>query len=314
MVRIFKYRPLEKVFEPALRDSFAKRFVEMFSLERICGIATVEPLVAGVEDIDESARSPARILLPVAEFAPVDESGDAAAVEPFQDNPLHGLAGSLPHLFRLAILDVFHEQERAHLRPDPAERKIHVLAKALAQKSLLKRRLVGVGERIGEDLHRKFLFPVAPRAVNPAVHQNRLVRGGIVLANLVWHRLLRRDRPLERDGRVNLPSPVGGKERIELRQHREYIHASVEEDARVRRMVVAEVEILVLLERQVMYARRIAARAASVAVAGEKHLAKLVARLPLRASEHPLHLAQHDAVANKFPVLHLVVPALLTER
>ena len=80
-------------------------------------------------------------------------------------------------------------------------------------------------------------------------------------------------------------------------------------------MVVAEIEVLVLLECEVGDARGITARDEAVGVVGEEHPAQLVVEEALGVRERALHLAVHHAVAGEIPfIVHLVVPALLTER
>ena len=81
-------------------------------------------------------------------------------------------------------------------------------------------------------------------------------------------------------------------------------------------MVVAEVELLVLLEREVRDARGVAAGDEAVGVVGEEHAAQLVVEEALGVRERALHLAVHHAVAPELGVrsLKVPVPALLSER
>ena len=173
--------------------------------------------------------------------------------------PLQRLAHRAAHLVHLAVLNVLRAELHNQLLVAVGA-EIHVLAEAPIQQCLLERCLVRVGQRVGQHVERQRLLAVAERAENPAVHQYCLVCSGLVGPDLVLDRLLGPHRLLQRHCRIHIPAAVGGEVGVQPLQRSIHIHTPIKEDASVRRMVVTEIEVLVLLERQLVDARRIAAR------------------------------------------------------
>ena len=314
MVRIVQHGRAEQLLEPARLQLRAQRGVAARVAEGVRGIAAVEPQVVGVGEEREAARRAAVVLLAVMELGAVDQRREAGVVEALGDDARERLAHGTADRLDVLPLHVLDDERNAHLRL-AADPEMHVLAEALLEQRLLQRRVVVAREGVRDHVHRHVLLARVEAGEDPGVGHQDLALGLLVGADLVLDRLRRRDGLLNHDRGVHLGARIGREEAVQLRQHGRQVDLAVQEDPRVRGMVEAVVEGLVLFEGQLGNRLRVAAGDEAVARVGVEQTQRLVAQQALGVRERALHLAVDDAVALQFTVrlVQLVVPALLLE-
>ena len=291
----------QQALEPAVRDLRAERGEARGVAEGVRRIAAVEPEVEGVGEEGEATRGFAEVLLAVAELGAVEKRGEARMVEALLGEGDDRLAHGAAHFVHILILHVLGDKRDLELG-SPAHAHVNVLAEALREKRLLEGRLVRARKRVREHIYGHALLALVEPAEHPRVAEDHLALLAFGGADLVLHRLLRRDRLLVRDLGVNRLARIGLQKALELREHGLEVDAPVEENARVRRVVEAVVEIPVALEVEGWDGGRVAARDEAVARLRIEHAAQLVVEAALRRGERALHLAVHDAIAGELAV------------
>ena len=312
MMRIVDQQLAQIPLEAASRDLGAQRIEQLPVAEPFRRIAAVHPGFQSRLKERKPARIGAGVLLARQEFALVQHGLDVLVVKPLARQLLKRLAHDAAAFRRLLLRRVADLEKRGRLL-DALRADLDILAEPLLQKRLLERRLVRAGQHLRQDGERHLPLTLVEPPDHPAVHEDVLLRG--VPFDLIRHRGLVRRRLLDRDLRTHLHPVIVLQEAVKPRQHGGHIHLAVEKDAGVGGMVVARMERLVRLERQIGDVRRIAAGFVGVAVVREEKLHRLPERDGVRIRECPLHLRIDHAVQGETVLLvELVVPALLIER
>ena len=226
------------------------------------------------------------------------------------------LPDNLPDLFLLLAVGVPDNELGKALLDTVLNLQLHVLRQALLQQRLFQRRFVGAAEHLRQGRSRHGLFRLIVPAKHPAPGQNILVFVAFLYADFVHRRsLFGMHRGLQGDGGVHLQGVVGGKEAVQLFQHRIQIHLAVQKNPSVGGVVKLPVAGLIIFVSQAGDGFRVAPGFQAVAVIGKQQGVHLPLKHRVPAGVHPLHLVVHHPVVGQLPIrgIQLVVPALLAE-
>mmetsp|Transcript_54400 Transcript_54400/g.140542 ORF Transcript_54400/g.140542 Transcript_54400/m.140542 type:complete len:1111 (-) Transcript_54400:87-3419(-) len=282
--------------------------------------AAVQPARHHVQHQREALREAARVELAQGELDRVQAGLDGVGVEAVGGGLLERREGELldlGHVVRLHALQAHREGRLLQLVRQPAAHERR--AEARLAHRLVERRRGRPHQQVVEDAEGELLVGGEVLLVQQPRQHHHVLRRRAGLHRELFDRAARLlDERLRRDGRRGRRG-VGGVEvaqvGVEEVEARGQVVVAVEEDARVRRVVVRVVEGLELLERQRRDGGRVSAGVDRVRVVGEGELLGGAVHERVGRGVDALHLVEHHALVRQRLglVLELVVPALLRE-